>query len=277
MPRRTITRSDLLTRVGAAAGREAVRTANALFDFAAEVGAEQRARQNSISVRLPGPVGSAQEWLTLYVISVAGTFYTNWLYRWVNVGAPKDVAHRYETRLNELIGPVVHHPSAYRKAVPLSAVAQNIEPVKAAIRAAAVALRNAVRKTAAAQAARAGTGAASPVDIENTLREAKVLLRKRSRRLRAEALKRSRGVCAACATDYSVVLGGRGLRVLQVHHRRQLAAMDTPVVTTVDDLAVVCANCHALIHSDPKHAIAVDDLHVLLSAERTAPFDGEPV
>ena len=277
MARRTITRSDLLTKVGAAAGKEAARTANALFDFAAEVGAEQRARQNSISVRLPGPVGSAQEWLTLYVISVAGTFYTNWLYRWVNVGAPKDVANRYKTRLNELIGPVVHHPTAYRKAVPLSTVAHNIEPVKAAVRAAAVALRSAVRKTAAAQAARAGTGAASPVDIENTLREAKVLLRKRSRRLRAEALRRSRGVCAACGTDYSVVLGGRGLSIQQEHHRRQLAATDMPVVTAVEDLAVVCANCHALIHCDPKSAIAVDDLHVLLAAERAAALDGQPV
>lgn len=277
MARTTITRSELLTKIEAHAGRDASRTATSLLDFAREVGAEQRARQNSISVRLPGPIGSSQDWLTLYVISIAGTFYTNWLSRWVNVGVSEDVAHRYEARLKELLGPVVHHPTAYRNAVPLSVVAQNIERVQSSVRSAAAALRTAVRNTAATQAGRVSTVATNPFDIENTLREAKVLLRKRSRRLRAEALSRSRGTCSACGTDYSIVLGGRGLRVLHVHHRKQLAATDTPVVTSVDDLAVVCANCHALIHSDPKNAISVEDLHVLLAAERTGSPSGDSV
>lgn len=277
MTRTTISRPQLLAKIVATAGDKAAETAAALLDFARDLGAEQRARQNSISVRLPGPVGSEQKWLTLYVVSTAGTFYTNWLYRWVNVGASKEVAHRYETRLRELLGPVVHRPTAYRKAVPLSLVAEHIEAVTSAAHAAAVALRPAIRKTAAAQGGRGSAVAASPIDIENILRETTVLSRKRSWRLRAEAPKRAAGVCATCMTNYGKVLGGRGFRVLQVHHRKQLAATDTPVVTAVEDLAVVCANCHALIHSDPKNAIAVDDLLVMLAAERKAAGNGEAV
>jgi hypothetical protein len=270
MPRTTITRAMLLTDIRHNAGKVAAVTAAALLDLAGEVGAEQKARQNSISVRLPGPIGSEQEWLTLYVVSVAGTLYTNWLRRWVKVGATKDLAERYEARLTALVGPVVHHPTAYRKAVPLSVVAEHLKGVQSAVRAAATALRRAVRDIAARRAARVGTIATKPIDIENILREAKVLLRKRSRGLRAAALKRSGGVCAACNTNNNIVLGGRGRRALQVHHHKQLAASDTPVVTTVEDLAVVCATCHALIHSDPKSAIAVEDLRVLLAAEREA-------
>ena len=72
-------------------------------------------------------------------------------------------------------------------------------------------------------------------------------VRGRSRQLRDLALENADGVCCVCDVDYSKVLDGNGVRVLQVHHRKQLAASDAPRLTSLKDLAVVCANCHLLV------------------------------
>lgn len=109
---------------------------------------------------------------------------------------------------------------------------------------------------------------ASPSIVEGIAREAKVVTRSRSRKLRRSAMERSKGVCEACGTDYSKLFGGKGLRVLQVHHREQLALQDLPRLTSPDELAVVCANCHTMIHSDPLRAMPVEALRGLWELER---------
>jgi predicted HNH restriction endonuclease len=38
-------------------------------------------------------------------------------------------------------------------------------------------------------------------------------------------------------------------RVFEVHHRMPLATADGPVRTTLDDLAILCANCHKVVHA----------------------------
>jgi len=97
--------------------------------------------------------------------------------------------------------------------------------------------------------------------------ESRVTRRGRSRRLRELALERARGVCAACGRNYSTVLGGLGCAVLEVHHRKQLAASRSPRVTRVQDLAVVCANCHRLIHINPRKPLPVEELRRRLQAD----------
>lgn len=99
--------------------------------------------------------------------------------------------------------------------------------------------------------------------LEGIAREARVMRSSRNRSLRDEALRRAGGICAACGVDYSKLLGGRGKRILQVHHRKQLAASRVPRKTALSDLAVVCANCHAIIHANPKKAISVERLRQL--------------
>jgi hypothetical protein len=105
--------------------------------------------------------------------------------------------------------------------------------------------------------------------LEGIAREVTVMARSRSRKLRNLALKRSRGICEACGTDYSALFGGKGLHALQVHHRRQLALQDAPKLTSPDDLAVVCANCHAIIHADCLSAMSVETLRDQWFRERT--------
>lgn len=100
--------------------------------------------------------------------------------------------------------------------------------------------------------------------VEGVLRETKVILKSRDGALRKAALVNARGVCAACGINYSRVLGGLGQRVLQVHHKRQLSLLDEPQVNGIEDLAVVCANCHQMIHSDMANAMPVEKLQKLL-------------
>lgn len=92
--------------------------------------------------------------------------------------------------------------------------------------------------------------------------------RGRSRRLRDSALAISKGICAVCAVEYSALFESKGVRVLQVHHRKQLAIIDRPRVTKQSDLAVVCANCHMLIHMDLKRALSVEKLRTMLRGTR---------
>ncbi len=78
---------------------------------------------------------------------------------------------------------------------------------------------------------------------ERELREAKLAEAKRldpHGRLRCEV--------PGCAFDFEAVYGEIGAGYAQVHHLRPLSEAAEPLKTTLRDLAVVCANCHAMIH-----------------------------
>lgn len=101
-------------------------------------------------------------------------------------------------------------------------------------------------------------------DIEGLRSEYLATRAKRSRRLRDKALHLANGVCTVCKRDFSKLLGGQGQRVLQVHHCQQLSAREVPSVTKLTDLVVVCANCHLLLHLDPRKTLSVDHLRNML-------------
>ena len=54
--------------------------------------------------------------------------------------------------------------------------------------------------------------------------------------------------CEACGFDFSVTYGSLGEGFCEVHHLVPLSASTESVVTTLDDLAVLCSNCHRIIH-----------------------------
>lgn len=79
--------------------------------------------------------------------------------------------------------------------------------------------------------------------------------RERSNALRNKKLAEARKLhgkyaCALCGTDenfnYPSVFGQR---IFEVHHLLPLAKAATPVRTTLDDLAILCANCHRAVHA----------------------------
>ncbi len=71
--------------------------------------------------------------------------------------------------------------------------------------------------------------------------------RERSSMLRAAKLLRHGTVCSACRTDYGERAGGRGVHALDVHHLEPLGARGEGV-TRLEELAVVCASCHRMLH-----------------------------
>ena len=108
------------------------------------------------------------------------------------------------------------------------------------------------------------TDAASLEALEGLKTETRSIRSNRSQRLRKAALNAASGICCVCDRDFSKMLNGRGVRVLQVHHRDQLSARAVPAITTQSDLAVVCANCHLLLHLDAEKALSVAELRKML-------------
>ncbi|HJV72804.1 MAG TPA: HNH endonuclease [Noviherbaspirillum sp.] len=79
------------------------------------------------------------------------------------------------------------------------------------------------------------------------------LLRERNRMI-VEAKKtatlkvKGRLCCEACGFDFAVSYGALGKGFCEVHHLLQLSASQATVQTRIDDLAILCSNCHRIIH-----------------------------
>lgn len=100
-------------------------------------------------------------------------------------------------------------------------------------------------------------GAYEP-DIEEA-EEGRVLtrlhrVRERSRKLvdaaKAGALKKfGRLACEACGFDFSQVYGSVGSGLIEVHHTKPVHTLVEGERTRLQDLALLCANCHRVVHS----------------------------
>ena len=54
--------------------------------------------------------------------------------------------------------------------------------------------------------------------------------------------------CEACALDFGERYGERGSGFIEVHHTRPLHELPEGGKTRVDELALLCANCHRMVH-----------------------------
>ena len=75
---------------------------------------------------------------------------------------------------------------------------------------------------------------------------------------KAAALSSTGGLsCEVCGFDFSAIYGPLGEGFCEVHHLSPLSASDESVTTTLADLAVLCSNCHRIIHrSNPMLTVA---------------------
>lgn len=55
--------------------------------------------------------------------------------------------------------------------------------------------------------------------------------------------------CEACSFNFENVYGERGQGFIEVHHIKPLHTLEPNSKTKLDDLALLCANCHRMIHS----------------------------
>lgn len=55
-------------------------------------------------------------------------------------------------------------------------------------------------------------------------------------------------ICEVCGFDFQSFFGDLGEGFCEVHHLKPLSKMDGEVETTLEDLAIVCSNCHRILH-----------------------------
>jgi 5-methylcytosine-specific restriction enzyme A len=110
------------------------------------------------------------------------------------------------------------------------------------------------------------------VNQDETAREGRVLIlchlrRERNLSLRTRKIKKAlteRGCleCEVCGFDFARIYGERGYGYAEVHHLTPLHVTG-PVHTGMGDLAVLCANCHRMIHRGPRW-LSPDELRELV-------------
>jgi 5-methylcytosine-specific restriction protein A len=96
------------------------------------------------------------------------------------------------------------------------------------------------------------------IDPDEEFQEGAVLTRLHKRRERdpkASAKKKAavlqetgRLQCEACGFDFAVAYGELGIGFAECHHRLPLASLGSRTATRLADLAILCANCHRMIH-----------------------------
>ena len=131
-----------------------------------------------------------------------------------------------------------------------------------------------------ALAAGSGSDGPSPVDLDLadvSANEGGVLYRQHLRRERDPKLRsakltdaKRRGqviACEVCSFDFGKVYGLRGEDYIECHHRIPLH-VSGPTRTRLEDLAMLCSNCHRMIHRSTPW-LTVEDLQALLMTAAT--------
>ncbi|WP_274482687.1 HNH endonuclease [Paenibacillus polymyxa] len=64
--------------------------------------------------------------------------------------------------------------------------------------------------------------------------------------------------CEACGINFEKVYGERGKDFIECHHKKPISIMKEGETTKVEDMSMLCANCHRMIHRIPM--ISVEEL-----------------
>lgn len=72
--------------------------------------------------------------------------------------------------------------------------------------------------------------------------------------------------CEACKFDFIKVYGDRGKNFIEGHHKKLVSQMIEGEKTKVEDIAMLCSNCHRMIHKKP--LLCVEELAELISRNR---------
>lgn len=83
-----------------------------------------------------------------------------------------------------------------------------------------------------------------------------------------KAFKKKHGklFCEACAFDFEKRYGKRGKGYIEAHHRTPISEMSDVVTLKIQDLAMVCSNCHRMLHRYRSGWITVEELKELVAS-----------
>lgn len=110
-------------------------------------------------------------------------------------------------------------------------------------------------------------------DLDEEASEGRILTALHRRRERSPVLARKKKAqvlkqlgalkCEVCGFDFADRYGDLGLGFAECHHRAPLATLAVQSRTKLSDLAIVCANCHRMIHRSRPMA-TVEELRLRL-------------
>lgn len=92
-------------------------------------------------------------------------------------------------------------------------------------------------------------------------RNSKIIKRKKER----EFLRLGKLPCEACTFDFFQKYGELGYKYIECHHRTPLSEFSSSTSTGLNDLALVCSNCHRMLHRKVD-TLSVEGLRQMLSA-----------
>jgi hypothetical protein len=75
--------------------------------------------------------------------------------------------------------------------------------------------------------------------------------------------------CDACSFNFSNIYGERGANFIEAHHKKPIHKLDGNEKTRLEDLDLVCSNCHRMLHKNPY--MSIQELRLLLQESLSAP------
>jgi 5-methylcytosine-specific restriction protein A len=72
--------------------------------------------------------------------------------------------------------------------------------------------------------------------------------------------------CEVCGFDFSEAFGPVGNGIIDCHHKVALSELPSGRTTKLDDLAVLCSNCHRMIHAR-RPWLTIEQLRVLVTEQ----------
>jgi 5-methylcytosine-specific restriction protein A len=74
-------------------------------------------------------------------------------------------------------------------------------------------------------------------------------------------------VCQACGFDFKKTYGDHGSGFIECHHTKPVSELIAGAVTKLSDLALICSNCHRMIHRK-RPWLSVEQLREILRSQK---------
>lgn len=95
----------------------------------------------------------------------------------------------------------------------------------------------------------------------------------RSPILRKRAIQIHGTTCMACKFNFYEFYGARGKDYIEVHHLIPLSTIEEEFeINPVTDMAVVCSNCHRMIHRERTNILSIDELKKIINQNHLRHF-----
>jgi 5-methylcytosine-specific restriction enzyme A len=80
--------------------------------------------------------------------------------------------------------------------------------------------------------------------------------------------------CEACSFDFEATYGARGSGFIEAHHTKPLHTLSPGNKTRLEDLALLCSNCHRMVHAR-RPWLTVEELKQTIRRQRIDPAHTE--